>query len=425
LATTPQDSGVLNMMNPPLIYDTGDDIHRLMAIMDTPHDTPIHLTTSIYPLPEELVKLQNIVYLHLKESRKTNATLNNISEAFEVISQFLQLETLICEVSLYREYPDSFYNLINLKHLIMPDAQFYMSKEIVRLSKLETIEITWGRGELPETIGELQHLKRLIFLDKTEYLMGHSTIKVPQTIWTLTKLRELRIGPAYGKYLNAERMLDLTQLEVFEFLVDVKTIPDSFWQLPNLREVSVWASEQEKLPSLADTKIKSLGLNMETLSSIPILPEVVEKFALQSNAITEFPSLENTNIRDLSLAGYKLAIVPKLPLQLEALKLKQMSIAELPELPKSITSLNIEFCSQLTHLPNSLHLKYLWLSNCYSLPHLPAGLVVDTLIIDFCENLHELPDDLVVLSRLQMTGMNIQQMPEFPDHVQVLIFEDY
>jgi hypothetical protein len=428
-------------MKQPFVYDTEDDISRLQVVLDIPADTPIHLTTALAPLPEELRGLDHLVYLHVKHGNKRSE-----NHEMDIICSLKNLETLILERNIPGgRIPDTFYELSNLKELTIHNTWFphgAFTEDIRKLSKLESLEIGEGlyKGKLPDAIGELKELKRLIVLDKRSYLEGGSDISVPDTIWNLTKLRELRIGPGVYREepISLDRIPELTALEAFEFLIPVKSIPDAFWQLPNLTEVYIRAIEQKVVPSLAETQLRSLVLDM-TLSSIPDLPETLEKLSIASS---EIPSLKNTTIRDLSISA---KTIPELPATVEILNLnslplktlpglpplKQLKInscyylEELPKLPETLAFLVIGHCTKLSALPENLHLERLWLSHCSSLSSLPSKLVVDTLIIDFCEKLTELPDDLVVLSKVQLTGIPLSKTPKFPDNVKVTNFDDY
>ncbi len=104
-------------MTEPLIYDTGDDINLFQELLSMPQDAPLHLTTALCPLPEELRELPNITYLRLQSGKEwRNCSERNL---FDLLSQLPNLETLILERSVEGALflSDSFYKLTNLKHL--------------------------------------------------------------------------------------------------------------------------------------------------------------------------------------------------------------------------------------------------------------------------------------------------------------------
>lgn len=434
-------------MKQPFVYDTGDDVGRLQALRDVPDDTPIYLTTAIYPLPEELGQIDNIVSIHIKKVKRNPDIKDPL---LEVIINLKNLETLILERPILSgKIPDEFYELRNLKHLSIHNNWFTrdaLTEDIKNLSRLESLEIRGlYKGKLPDAVGELKQLKRLIVQDTNSYFVGGSDIKVSETIWNLSNLQELRIGPGYlNEPLDANRIVELTNLEVFEFLVPVKHIPDEFWRLPHLHEVALISYEQTVVPSLAETQFTSLVLNMP-LQVLPDLPASLEKLQVHSSSLVELSSLKDTVIHDLSLDGRNLNTNLELPSTLETLNLRYLPIKNMPVLPElkklSITACNqieallklpdsmeflsIGYCRNLSNLPDGLHLEHLLLTQCDSLTKLPAGLVVDSLVIDFCEQLNELPDDLVVKSYIQLTGLNISDIPEFPEDVKVVIHDDY
>jgi hypothetical protein len=441
--------GLGNFMTAPLIYDTENDASRLRALLEMKHDKPIHLTTSIFPLPEELAQLSKLTYLRITPPQKPYDKEWGFTKELDDLSRLTHLETLIIERKVFRSIiPDSFYNLRNLRHLHISKnwLPYGLKEDIANFTKLETLEIrTLYEGKIPEAIRQLKHLKRLIVRDMGTYLEGGSNIEVPETIWDLTNLREIRIGPGHRiEPLDASRIVNLTQLEVAELVLRITSVPDDFWQLPNLREVHLRASEQTAVPSLAHTQITSLALYMSKVTDVPALPPNLVKLELSLN-VESLPTLNGTSIRELSLDRMSLNTLPALPDKLETLKLSYLPITHLPdlpptlkfldinscyelsalrEIPDSLTTLHISFCDKLAQLPNSLELSSLWVRHC-NLAHLPHGLVVDVLILDFCKNIRELPDDLVVRSQVSMTGMKIDRMPNFPEHVKVGVYEDY
>lgn len=429
-------------MSNPAIFHITQSIDEFTQLYAVPSNTPIHLTTSL-PLPTKLSELRNLVYLHIEMGDEEDR------EFKDIICQLISLEILIIDRSIPFGFPDEFYNLVHLKKLVITNGWFWkrgFSESIQNFKKLEHLEYHGlYTAKVPDTIGQLTNLKTLIIEDKGSYLEGGSRIEVAEVIWNLVNLRELRIGPCTGE-LDASGIVNLTQLEVFQCDFNIKTIPKEFWENKNLRAVEVWVTEQDTLPSLGNTQLESLTLRMSNLQSIPELPGTLTKLGLSSHVLKAYPPLGSFQLEVLSLWGEHITQLPQLPNTLKTLILIDMenitTVSNLPsidtlqirgcgklrnlqDLPETLNYLRIDWCSTLTGLPPLTSLDYLVLRHCKQLETLPGNLIVGGLIIDFCKNLTTFPTDIQVLERVQLMGVDIVNLPEFPEHVVIDIRDDY
>ncbi|MEM6529112.1 MAG: hypothetical protein AAF653_12515, partial [Chloroflexota bacterium] len=100
------------------LHLTVENETQYQAVFEAPSEQPIHLTTSA-SIPQGLGKAKNIVYLHIKPPGRIE------DGVLDVVCKLTELEVLIIERGIsFGILPDSFYDLRNLKKLIIVNTWF-------------------------------------------------------------------------------------------------------------------------------------------------------------------------------------------------------------------------------------------------------------------------------------------------------------
>ncbi len=248
-----------------------------------------------------------------------------------------------------------------------------------------------GLSELPESLGQLTQLAKLVLSDNQLSLL-------PESLIQLTQLTKLDLA---GNQLTTlpESLCQLTQLTALDLSRNRLTaLPEWLGRLTLLTKLFVFANRLTSLPeSFGHLKrLRSLDLSYNGLA---VLPDPIQKLAhlehlsLACNRITVLPESFGTlsQLSHLFLSGNKLKTIPesfiRLP-KLEVLSIGGNLISHLPEWIECLSNLKcldlssdediiawstsdrssifykIKLPGELITLPNSLR-KLTWLEQLY------------------------------------------------------------
>ncbi|MHB8261215.1 MAG: leucine-rich repeat domain-containing protein [Bacteroidia bacterium] len=104
------------------------------------------------------------------------------------------------------------------------------------------------------------------------------------------------------------------------------------------------------------TSLKYLDCGVNSLTSLPALPNTLTFLACEINSLTSLPALPNS-ITSIDCYNNQLTSLPALPASLTYLDCFGNQLTSLPALPNSLTTLvcNTNSLTTLSALPNSLH----------------------------------------------------------------------
>ncbi len=304
-------------------------------------------------------------------------------------------------------------------------------------------------SELPESLGELTHLRSL-------NLYGNRLTTLPESLGNLTQLQSLNL---YGNRLTTlpDSLGNLTQLqslylinnqlttlpESFGLLTELQslylsnnkltTLPESFGQISLLRSLQLSNNDLVTLPETLGnlTKLQSLDISNNQLM---VLPESLKNLIslqvlnLKANRLKTLPNCldQLPQIQSLFLSENRLEILPESLGQLTRLQSLDISNNQLTALPESLgqltqlQSLNISN-NQLMVLPEWLgqftQLQSLAFSN-NQLMVLPEWLGQFTQLqsLAFSNNqLTVLPEWLGQLTQLRSLDISKNRLKRLPD----------
>jgi len=163
---------------------------------------------------------------------------------------------------------------------------------------------------------------------------------------------------------------------------------------------------------------KLLNLSFLNLTSLPPLPNTLQKLYCHNNKLTSLPHLPNS-LQELVCSYNKLTSLPPLPNTLQKLYCSNNQLTSLPNLPKGLQTLSC-YNNQLTSLPdlpNNLQKLYCHNNKLTSLPHLPNSLQK---LICGSNQLTSLPDLPNSLQTLSCYNNQLTSLPPLPNSLQVL-----
>jgi internalin A len=245
-----------------------------------------------------------------------------------------------------------------------------------------------GLPELPESIGQLHHLREL-------YLSGNRLSSVPDSIGQMTHLKEMDLSrnqlasvPDSLGRLDELQELDLSYNQL-------TSVPDSLGELKSLWNLRLQYNQLKSLPA-SFGQLRQLGkLNIKGnhLTSLPASFGQLKrlwKLDISDNRITSLPGVigQLKLLRDLDISCNKLASLPEAfghLGQLQKVYLFHNRLSCLPDLLGNLASLEeLELShNPLTSLPRSLrrlsHLKKLFLhhNKCLGIPPEVLGATSD------------------------------------------------
>ncbi|GLJ34298.1 hypothetical protein SUGI_0689240 [Cryptomeria japonica] len=240
---------------------------------------------------------------------------------------------------------------------------------------LEELNILGSIGEFPESIGQLDHLKKIV----VDGWPNTSLKGLPEEFCQLKSLKHLTLRwcitltslPRHLGNLRALRHLDLA------FCGRLKELPNSFEQLVNLSHLDFQGCERLVISPHFLRQIRGLEhLNLMNCRNIKVLPAEVPCQGF---------------LRTLNLVGTSLERLPNEVGRLVNLEVLEIGSSYLTDLPISLgnmtnlRTLNLEDCKNLTCLPDWLgqmtNLRALNVKDCKNLTRLPDSLYLRRLLI--------------------------------------------
>jgi len=293
--------------------------------------------------------------------------------------------------------------------------------------------------ELPESIGQMCWLEELELTCNKPYL-GFPTIKLPESIFKLKKLKKLKL---YGDRLDLpipnlfSSFSELTHLELRLSPLNGGVIPESIFSLSKLQVLDLsWNSNiaelSPKIGNLVNLEELNLYLKMLTLPSDFGNLKKLKKLTLSGDALTSFPEvlLNLPLLEELNLGGQKISELPKNLTGLNNLKKLDLKCNELQILPDSIghlinlETLNLEQ-NKITSISEEIklcsQLKNLNLASNEFLDKLPDSIGnltrLESIQIDGCKKIKSLPLSISNLSNLLILDLNWTSIPKLPDEL--------
>ncbi|GBG83306.1 hypothetical protein CBR_g37018 [Chara braunii] len=281
-------------------------------------------------------------------------------------------------------------------------------------TRLRSIKLEGWRQlrSLPVTIGLLSSLTRL-------EILSSRLESIPDKIGDLQSLIHLSIKSAtlWGVPPAVGRLSRLTSLDLSDSLPNSKSIPEAFWGLTQLRQLTLAASVLRYLPEKIGnlTELRELDLNSSLFQS---LPSSIGNLCM----LTRLDLSSSISLRDLGMGISGLSSLRCLSLE------KCMSLTFLSDgICKlgNLTRLNLSDCSRLASLPDDMgslsQLRVLNLQNAYELESLPDSVsnlsCLMELNLSYCTHLTRLPTGISDLKELKLDDcllrlLRLQDRPE-------------
>lgn len=194
----------------------------------------------------------------------------NLEAIPQTIGKLTQLESLIIKgANKITMLPEGIFSLTNLKTLKITglrDTIGSISPKLGNLKKLEFLEIG-GTVDIPETIGELQHLK--------EFRMGtkYGTNRPTKAIFTLPNLEFLSYYPYDSTHLEG-----IAQLQNLKFLVlNSDFVLPEIGELQNLEGLLITGYKSESYPDEFSQLQNLQALRMTAQRSLLQAPVFIPK----------------------------------------------------------------------------------------------------------------------------------------------------
>ncbi|GBG83295.1 hypothetical protein CBR_g37007 [Chara braunii] len=322
-----------------------------------------------------------------------------------------------------QDIPSSIGNLTRLRSIKLEGS--YCLKEVppaigclTKLVKLSIIN-SWDLRSLPVTIGLLSSLTRLEILSSKLESIPDDIGDLQSLVHLSIKSARLRaVPPAVG------RLSRLTSLDLSDSLQFVESIPEAFWVLTQLRQLSLERSGLRCLPEEIGnlTELRELNLSFSGFRSLPLsigMLCMLTRLNLSSSfflcdlgmGISGLSSLRCLSLQYCTSLTFLSDGICKLG-NLTRLNLSGCStLASLPDEMgwlSQLRVLNLQYAQSLESLPDSVsnlgRLMELNLSNCTSLTKLPRSipnLKELKLSLHGCARLRNLRESLIQLLRLR------------------------
>jgi len=246
------------------------------------------------------------------------------------------------------------------------------------------------------------------------------------------------IKSAGAIYIMSQNITDLTGIKYFtsckllvcpnNHLTSLPTLPDSLQRLdcndnqitsiasfPNLLiYITCYNNLLTSLPTLPHS-LKSLECYHNQLTSIPLLPDSLQFLYCYNNPITSIVSFPNS-LTFLECHNNQLTSFPALPNSLKVIFCSNNQLTSLPVLPNSLTDLYCEknLLTSLPALPDSLSILWCRNNQLTSLPVLPDSLQYLRCDSNQLNSLPSLPHNL---KNISCSHNNISCFPTFPNTI--------
>lgn len=207
-------------------------------------------------LPENLSTLKNVQYLNLLASY----TITNI----EAICDLENLEEINFDFVQLKYLPEKIGNLKKLKSLKLKDQNFTFPESFGNMSGLKKIELNGGEiGSIPESFTNLENLEEIDF----QYA---KISKLPESFGNLKKLKKLRISKSGIAQLpdSIGNCLKLEKIIIEDN--NITSLPESICNLSNLKHLDIGINDIISLPeNIGNLKKLQTFCGTGYLKSIP------------------------------------------------------------------------------------------------------------------------------------------------------------
>jgi len=242
------------------------------------------MNNNLSQIPEQLSFLNDLAELDISH--------NNIRKITEDIIGLKQLTLLSLMHNPIKSIDPNFFELRELQNLSILSSRFSsLPAKVSNFEKLETLLI--GHMRLPESFKEL-NLRKLAFL-------GSSYSTLPDVVYSQKNLEFLFLS---GNEWNDETLVKIAGFKKLETLhlarAGLEVLPESIFQLPNLKEVNLSGNEISNVPTkMGDlAHLKELNLTDSPLKGRAILSL---KKALPRTSLVYFDTDMSQNFRSLPI----------------------------------------------------------------------------------------------------------------------------
>jgi len=206
---------------------------------------------------------------------------------------------------------------------------------------------------------------------------------------------------------NSETELNLSSLG----LTSLPELPN------NLQKLNCYNNKLTSLPTLPNG-LGELYCGNNKLTELPILPNNLQKLNGCNNKLTSLLTLPKT-LQELDCSENLLTSLHHLPNSLQILNCSENLLTSLPKLPNNLKQL---YCSEnqltkLPTLPNSLQRLYCWNNKLIILPKLPNNLKQLYCQVNQLTKLPTLPNSL---QRLYCWDNQLTSLPKLPNNLVLL-----
>lgn len=319
--------------------------------------------------------------------------------------------------------PNSIGNLTFLKRLKIDCYSLHeMPINIENLKSLRILDLmeSGNLKSLPETIGELKSLEKLIITGNMRNL--------PESIGRLKNLKVLNLFGTSNLTSLPKSLGNLESLESFSIIgnsncsldlrnIPIKELPRSIGKLKSLKKLNLCGCKSleyipEEIGDLVSLEMLDLGEYDKDLTSIARGAFTISSWneirKLGRNAFTLPENIGNLiNLKILNLSFWK------------NLKYLPDSLGNL----NALESLNMSFCDSIVELPRSIcdlkSIKEINLKACISLRKLPKNIgnlknTLTRLDLNGCKHLESIPESIKYLDSLEsidITNCNFDSIP--------------
>lgn len=237
--------------------------------------------------------------------------------------------------------PKEIGQLLQLEKIYLSDNQLTtLPKEIGQLHRLQKFDVSGNQlTALPKEIGQLYQLKELD-------VSGNQLATLPKEIGMLHQLNELDLSENLLNKLPTE-IGQLTQLKSFNLRMNqLEELPEEICRLTQLQHLSLFDNHVKELPAEIGhlNELLTLDLHKNQLTEIP--SEIcylihLKYFFLSQNQLTKLPSEigQLSQLKYFSLRFNQLSELPKGIGELQQLQFLDLSFNNLSELPLEIGQL--------------------------------------------------------------------------------------
>lgn len=324
--------------------------HNFSGIADLENLKTVYLDLPSQQLIDEVLSNPNLVNVHVNRGhgltfdfskcpniKNLDLSTGDLQILPPSIYNLTQLETLVMTYNKISVIDPRISNLKNLKNFSFYHNELVsLPEELTQCSQLEYIYLDYNRslGNLPQSIGALEHLKDLtanqcnlqsippslsLCYDLRMLQLAHNKLvrlavdfsglkkivnlqlndnklsDLPRSVFQLPMLDQLNLSNNQLTSLpnSIFGMTNLTRLSIYSNQINY--LPEDIGELPNLEQISAYANQLKSLPSSLGKlkKLSSLYVGDNQLTELPesfVGLEGLMALEIQKNPLTKFPT---------------------------------------------------------------------------------------------------------------------------------------